>query len=110
MFCIDPAPTFPAAVALSIPGQAKPREIKVTFRHKNRTATDVWSARAHINKPDAPLLDEVIVSWEGVQDAAGEPVPYSLTALSDLLESYGAAWAEFLSAYISELRAAKAKN
>lgn len=110
MFLLIPSPTFPATVALSVPGQVKPLEVKVTFRHKNRTATDVWSARAHIHKPDAALLDEVIVGWEGIQDAAGEPVPYSLTALSDLLENYGAAWAEFLAAYIGELRTAKAKN
>lgn len=109
MFKLVPDPIFEAAVALSVPGLPKPLEVVFTFRHKNRTALHAWINSAS-TKRDAALLDEVIVGWAGVQDEAGAPVAYSFTALTDLIENYGAAHVEIYKAYLAELTKAKEKN
>lgn len=109
MFKLVPEPTFTAAVALSVPGQAERLEVKFTFKHKNRTALQVWINSAS-SKKDYELLGEVMVSWSGLYDAAGEPVPYSLTALTDLIENYGTAHVEIYKTYFDELTKSKEKN
>lgn len=107
MFNLVPLPTFQAPVALSQPGLAEPLEVRFTFRHKTRTAIGKW-AEAWMRNPSAELLHEAIVDWEIKKD--GEPVPYSLTALSELVESYTPARGEIADAYILEITRAKRKN
>jgi hypothetical protein len=45
-----------------------------------------------------------------VKDEDGKDVPYTLTALSDLLENYSASQGEIFRAYLRELTEAKRKN
>lgn len=109
MFKLNPSPTFVAQVPLSVPGMPEPLNVAITFRHKTKTAAKAWAAES-AGKEDAVLLNEVICAWSGVQDDTGADVPYSLTALTDLLNNYAAAHGELLRAYLSELTEAKRKN
>lgn len=107
MFNLNPAPTFTAAVPLSVPGLALPLDVVFTFKHKPRAALEKWLT-AFVAKPSAERLAEVIEGWELKRD--GEPVAYSFTALSELLEAYTPAMGEISDAYILELTRAKRKN
>jgi len=109
MFKIAAQPTFTCDVPLSVPGMPEPVAIKVTFHHKNRDALARHLAEAP-GMADAAVLHPLIAGWTGVHDAAGEPVPYSLTALNELLENYTPAAAEFHRAYLRELTEAKKKT
>jgi hypothetical protein len=46
----------------------------------------------------------------GMKDDKGEDVPFSTTALRDLLENYPAAHGEIFKTYLRELTEAKRKN
>lgn len=109
MFKLTPDPTFAAAVPITVPGMPAPLELPVVFRHKNRTAYNAW-VDGFKDKADAAILHEVIVSWSNVQDEAGQEVPYSLSALTNLLGNYAQATAELYSAYKRELTESRAKN
>jgi hypothetical protein len=109
MFKINPAPTFAAQVPLSVPGLPAPLEVAITFKHKNRAALAKYLTDLP-GKEHAVYLDEIIEAWTGIHDDAGEPVPYSLTALTDLLGAYSVAHAEILAAYTRELTESKRKN
>jgi hypothetical protein len=109
MFKLNPAPTFTASVPLSVPGLTEPLEVLITFKHKNRTALGKYLGEMQ-GREHTDYLHEVIDSWSGVHNDAGEPVPYSLTALTDLLGNYSVAHAEILAAYTRELTEAKRKN
>jgi hypothetical protein len=109
MFKLNPNPTFECAVPLSVAGIPEPVELRVTFKHKNKTAIDAWMKNAGA-KDDTTLLSEVLVGWSGVQDDNGEDVPFSTSALRDLLENYPASNGEFFTTYLRELREAKRKN
>lgn len=107
MFNINPAPTFRAGVPLSVPGVPRPLEVVFVFRHKTRTAVQKWAA-AYLENPAAETLAEVIEGWELRKD--GELVPYSFTALAELIETYTPARGEIADTYITELTRAKQKN
>lgn len=109
MFKLNPTPTFKAKVPLTVPGLPEPLAISVVFRHLNRKALASWLAKAP-GRADAEIMHEVIESWSGVFNDEGREVPYDFTALTALLENYGAANGEFLRAFLSELTEAKRKN
>lgn len=109
MFKLNPKPTFTAPVALSVPGLSEPLEVLFTFRHKGKEALAKWVATAS-QKLDAEALSEVVCGWAGVKDEDGQDVPYTLTALSALLENYPASQGEVFRAYLRELTEAKRKN
>lgn len=109
MFKLQPNPTFTAQVPISVAGLPEPLELAVTFRHKNKAALEAWLSGAK-GKADEALLHEVIESWAGVQGADGAEVPYSLTALGELLSNYPAAHGELFRGYLRELTEAKRKN
>ena len=109
MFKLQPAPTFVAQVPLTVAGLPDPVELAVTFRHKNKAALEAWIAGAK-GKTDDVLLHEVIEAWDGMQDAAGAAVPYSLGALGELLSNYPAAHGELFRGYLRELTEARRKN
>lgn len=108
MFNIDPSPTFRAPVPLSVPGIDQPIEVVVVFKHQNRDALKAWVDKAG-SVSDVQLLGEVIESWDNLQDQHGQPVPYSVTALSKLLTNYAPSRGEFYRAYVRELTEAKKK-
>ncbi|MDP1686884.1 phage tail assembly chaperone [Hydrogenophaga sp.] len=107
MFNLNPSPTFKAPVPLSVPGVSQPLEVVFTFKHKTRTAIEKW-AQDYLANPGAEVLDQVIAGWDLKRD--GEPVPYSFSALSDLIEMYTPARSEISDAYITEITRAKRKN
>lgn len=109
MFKLNPNPTFTATVPLTVPGMPEPIEVQITFRHKNKAALRTWVIEG-AGKSVETLLHELIVSWTGMQDDKGADVPYSLTALTDLLDGYWAAGDEITEAYLTELKESKAKN
>jgi hypothetical protein len=107
MFNLTPAPTFKAAIGLSVPGVSQPLEVTFTFRHKTRTAVVKWT-EAYVADPSAETLKEVIADWDLRKD--GEPVPYSFAALAELLEAYTPVRLEISDGYLLELTRAKRKN
>lgn len=109
MFKLNPNPTFVAAVPLSVPGMAEPLEVSFTFRHQNKAALSKWMTDAK-GKSGSENLHKIIADWVGVFGEDGLQVPYSLTALTDLLENYSAAEGEIFRAYMQELTEAKRKN
>jgi hypothetical protein len=109
MFKLNPTPTFTVPVPLTVPGLPEPLEVNITFRHKTRAALRAW-VDAGRGKDEVALLHELIEGWSGVFDDAGAPVPYSLTALNDLVGSYWAAQEEISDAYLRELKESKTKN
>lgn len=108
MFRLKPDPTFSALVPLSRAGVEKPIEVPFEFRHKTKSALSEYMARMP-GRSDADNLDEVIVSW-GVVDEDGKPIPYSHTALVELLERFGPAKGEIFTTYLRELSESKRKN
>ena len=109
MFKLQPAPTFDATVPLSVPGLAEPLGVTFTFRHKNKTQLATWLTAA-AGKQDAALLHEVVTGWQGMQADNGDAEPYSLAALTTLLENYPTAHSEIFRAYLRELSESKRKN
>jgi len=109
MFKINPNPTFAVAVPLTVPGLPEPLEVTFTFRHKTRDALRAWVESGR-GKDEIALLHELIEGWAGVFDDAGAPVPYSLTALNNLVGGYWAAQEEISDAYLRELKESKTKN
>lgn len=118
---IDPKPTFPAKVGLTVPGQAAPAELDLVFRHKDKAALQAWmtgrpaggeagAAAAPLARTDAEFLGEVVAGWSGVQDAAGADVPYTPEAFARLLQNYPAAAGEIYRAYLRELTESRLKN
>src|SRR5512133_454055 len=103
MFKINPAPTFRAKVALTVPGAETAAVVEFEFRHKSRSAFVAWWEASQQRKSVDALAD-IIVSWdEAVVDDAGNPIPYSADALAKMLNSYHAAGTEILTAYYKEL-------
>jgi hypothetical protein len=109
MFKLNPNPTFAVAVPLTVPGMPEPLEVTFTFRHKNEAQLAAWILESR-GKDDVALLHGLIVSWAGVKDDSGDDLPYSLTALTDLLANYWPAKDEIASAYSRELKESKTKN
>lgn len=109
MFRLNPDPTFTARVPLSVPGVEKPLLVAFVFKHKTKAGVEAWLT-GMVGKADVDALHEVIAGWSDVVDTAGEQVPYSHTALHDLLQNYPAAKGEIFEAYLGELTKAKAKN
>lgn len=109
MFKLQPNPTFVCAVLLSVAGMPAAVALSITFRHRTKTALQAWISGSR-DKPDAAMLHEVIVGWSGMQDADGQDVPYSLTALAELLENYPVASKEIFNSYVHELTESRIKN
>lgn len=116
MLRLNPAPTFSSSVRLSMPGGQASAEVTVTWRHKGRAALAEWLAKpATLHQQGLPLSDvdylaEVIDSIDGLGDADGTPLAYSVDALRTLLDQYHPAAQELFDAYRPALEAAVEKN
>lgn len=109
MFKLVHSPTFTAKAHITIPGQDKPGEINVVWRHKTRAQLQDWIKRS-ANGNDEEILAEVIEGWSGVTDADGQVIAYSRESLVQLLETFPASGADLWRAYTRELTTARAKN
>ena len=109
MLRIVPPSTFTAPATVSVPGGADV-QLQITWRHKGQRAFSAWVANVAASPSDAAFLDQVITDWAGVGDADGRPLPYSPSALADLLDAYPASGRQLLQAYRSALLEAREKN
>lgn len=103
MFKLTPNPTFIAAVALSLPGEAKPANVKITFKHLVRPQIKAFFEGLE-GKTDAEALGEIVVGWEGFD------ADFSQDALTELCSNYPKAGGEIFTAFKRELVDAPTKN
>jgi hypothetical protein len=109
MFRLDPNPTFPLKVLLHLPGVEAPATLDLIAKHLGKTALKTWLDRASATT-DAEFLAEVIRDWSGVFREGDMAVPFSRDALAQLLESFPAAGAAIVRAYLTELSEVRQKN
>lgn len=110
MFKIIANPTFQSTVRLSVPGSDAGSPLRLTWRHKTARDLDAWLRRAREFESEAAMLAEVIEDWTGVFGPDDKPLPFSPTALAQLLDQYPAAGKELLLHYNHQLADARAKN
>lgn len=111
MFHLDPAPTFTADAALSVPGQAEPARLTIHWKHLSRDKLTEWIDALSASKlSDVDGLAQVIAGWEGVVDQQGQEVPYSIDRLRALLCGYHIAGAELVRAYVRALTESRVGN
>lgn len=109
MLKLNPAPIFPATAYISVPGVDKPISVKMVFRHRTMKAITAWF-KTHEKRDSAEALEELIVSWDGIEDDDGNAIEFSRESLAQLLENYQPATNEIIRAYMGELAASKEKN
>ena len=95
------SPTFSVDVLIPVPGEAG-RSLKVTFRHKRRSALREW-IEASKEKDDVTALLEVIDGWDA-------DVAFSESAFKDLIEDLPGAAMVLFRAYVEESSGAARKN
>ena len=106
MFKLQPNPTFWAKVQIQIPGQEKPGQIEVQYKHFSRADLKAFfeMMASSEQKTDQEHLAEIVVGWRGVD------AEFSLENLDKLLDMYPTAAKELFSAFSSELLEARVKN
>jgi len=112
------APTFAIPVKLSTPGVAELAEIQVVFKHKTRDDLKEWATRRlQVNDSgvislgfEAAYIHEVIASWSGPVDEQGVAVPYSLAALTQVMQNRPVAGQEFYKQYLDAETESRLKN
>ena len=110
MLKINPSPTFEFDAQITVPGAEAAATIRITAKHKGRAALYAWQAGGTAFASDAEFLDAVFTSWVGPVDEKGDAVPYSLAALSKLLDTYPAASEELYSQYLEQSTKSRRKN
>jgi len=109
MFKITPNPTFTTDAELHVPGEELPGKIKVTFKYLNPDQLKAWQVK-HGRNSVVEALQEVITAWDGVEDDAGNQVPFSADNLNKLMTNYQTAGADLTNAFLRELLGARRKN
>lgn len=123
VFKLNPDPTFSAFVRLTVPGNAIPARISVTFRHKTAEGVDEWY-RGNVDNKASDALHEVIAGWgepaqndDGEEEpgiapigADGEKLPYTREALVTVLANYPASASELVRGYLLALKESRVKN
>lgn len=108
MFKINPAPTFKAAIKITVPG-GDPKAITFEFKHRTRTGLAEWIKNMS-GKEDRALVSEFVAGWSGVIGEDGLEVPYTLDAFMQLAENYPAASMEVYAGYVEALTESRTKN
>jgi hypothetical protein len=98
---LSPDPTFTAAVGIPVHG-TDPAQVSFTFKHRDRPGVQAWMEEV-ANKTDAEVVSSCVTGWE-LED---EFTPENVKRLCD---NYGGAGMAIFSAYLDELRGARAKN
>lgn len=107
MFKLQPNPTFAHDVTISTP--AGPATLSLEFRHQGKKDLDRWAKGLNTGS-DIEIIGHIVCGWNGVVDAAGALVNFSLDALASLLNNYPGAAQEIFVEYIKVLREGRAKN
>ena len=103
MFKLQPKPTFKARVPVTVPGEIKPAEITVEYKHMSlEQVREFFEGLA--GKQDADALGEIVVGWADVD------APYSPEALATLLNNYPSTAAAMFETFRRELFEARRKN
>lgn len=121
-FVLKQSATYKWPVSLIIPTDGGRRE-KHTFdgEFKRLPQTRVNELVTQLQLQQRPDIDpdqilpaqdaarEILVGWSGIQDESGEEIPFSETALNQLLEMQMVA-AQIILAWFNSLEVAKRKN
>jgi len=112
MFRLNPSPTFPYPVELTVPGKDAAEKLSLTFKHQVKQDLDDWIKRAATavmgDGSDDSVLLEVVVGWGDVGD--GALVPFSVEAFKTLTRNYPASGGEIVRTYIRAMTESRAKN
>ncbi|QOR55722.1 MAG: hypothetical protein YHS30scaffold667_18 [Phage 65_10] len=111
-------PTFTTPVKLTIRGQEALAEIQVTWKHKDRDAVKEWMRRPLratddgivLVEVEAAYLMEVMDSWDGPENEAGDKVPLTDKSLADMLREHHTSGQEFYQQYLNALAESRVKN
>lgn len=103
MFKLDPAPTFPAKVSLSIPGVEKKSVVEFEFQYKNKEQLKDFRSRVD-ELPEADAILEIVTNWKGFDN------DFTQENLKKLLLNFPGSGREIYTAYLEESYGAKAKN
>ena len=107
MLKIIPDPTFKTPVQVTVPGQAKPETLNVTFRYMSRqSALAFFTAAAKDKTSDLDCLKNLITDWDGFDG----PFPFTEENLKTLLDNYPAAGFDLLTGYRRQLFESRIKN
>lgn len=103
MFKVQPNPTFPCKVELSVPGEDKTKIVTVTFKHLSKPQIKTYFDGLE-GKTDAEALGEIITDWDGID------AKFNTESLQTLLENYPAAGGELFDAFRRDLMESRRKN
>ncbi len=112
MFKLVPQPTFRAKVLVHVPGHGRKDPFQVEFRHMTQRRLQTFLDEVR-KKKDAEAIDalaEIIVSWEGVCDHAGDAIPFSRDALGLMIDIFPSTAEALFKAYAEELSGARLGN
>ncbi len=109
MLKITPNPTFVADAEIHVPGADVPGSIKVTFKYLDAEQIRSWQGK-HGKNSAYEALHEIIVTWSGVEDEAGNAIEFSAEHLKQLLAAYQTAGEDLIKAFFKELFGARRKN
>ena len=94
-------PTFVIDVGIPVAG-ASPAPVKFTFKHKSRDELTAW-LEASKDAGDAQAIADITTAWD-LDDKL------TLENIEQLCQQYGGAASTIFTAYLQELRGARAKN
>lgn len=104
MFPVDPYPTFTVDnVELSLPGQAEPVLVSLTFAHLDQRARDQFDVDFK-DRPIREALTHVLHGWGGFSK------PFSAEARETVFDNYPVTVAEMWRTYREEMTQSKRKN
>ena len=103
MFKLDPNPTFPAVVQISMPdGTSQP--LAVTFNHKTTSAVQSYLDNA-AGRSNADMTAEIVAGVDGKAEGQSDAEFFAA-----LFESYPAAASDVLRTYLKQLTESRVKN
>ncbi len=107
-FKVQHAPTFKVKFPISIAGDGgEPWLIEAEFHYWNKSKVRAFFAELVASgKEDTEALPRILVGWS----EADVGQPYSAAALTELLDEFPAAAADFFGAFRRELLESKRKN
>lgn len=100
---LNPNPTFLLTVAVPVPGEIAPTEIKLVVKYRNLDELQVFATELS-EKPLDQAITEIVTDWEGVDE------DFSVDALATLLKNYPSVNSVILEAYFLESHKARRKN
>jgi hypothetical protein len=96
-----PDPTFKTVVQIPVPG-GEPAPVEFTFKHRDRAAVKAWVETVG-DQTDAQMVESCIVGWDLDDELNADNI-------KRLCDNYVGTGVAVFSAYLDELRGARAKN